>query len=154
MTLYSARVVFSSYTKRRGPKTRQIYIRRLLPLWSKITVQQLFTMSGIVLATCVLAALSQRALAAPVRVVDTDFPDPSVIKTDEGYYSFATAGNGVNTQIASSSDFQSWKLLSGQDAVPGPFPDWMANPPGIWAPDVIKRVFKSISTTDKRLNTS
>lgn len=111
-------------------------------------------MSGIILATCVLAALSQQALAAPVRVVDTDFPDPSIIKTDEGYYSFATAGNGVNAQIASSSDFKSWKLLSGHDVVPGPFPGWMANPPGIWAPDVIKRVFKPIPITDERFNTS
>ena len=92
------------------------------------------------LAASLLSLLSQQCFATPVRVLDTDFPDPSLIHTDDGYYSFATAGNGVHVQLATSPDFKSWKLLDGYDPVPGPFPDWIADKPQIWAPDVIKRV--------------
>ena len=91
-------------------------------------------------AASLLSLLSQQCFATPVRVLDTDFPDPSLIHTDDGYYSFATAGNGVHVQLATSPDFKSWKLLDGYDPVPGPFPDWIADKPQIWAPDVIKRV--------------
>lgn len=98
------------------------------------------------LAASLLSLLSQQSLATPVRVLDTDFPDPSLIHTDDGYYSFATNGNGVNVQVATSPDFKSWKRLDGYDAVPGPFPDWIADKPKIWAPDVIKRVRSFTST--------
>lgn len=37
-------------------------------------------------------------------------------------YAFATTGNGVNVQVATSPDFVSWERLSGTDALPGPFP--------------------------------
>ena len=60
--------------------------------------------------------------------------DPCVIQTDDGYYAFATSANGVNVQIAKSADFSSWELLSGSDAMPGPFPSWVASNPLIWAP--------------------
>ena len=83
---------------------------------------------------------SQSVHADTKRVLDTDFPDPCVIKTDAGYYAFGTAGNGVNVQVARSEDFSSWELLSDTDALPGPFPDWVASEPNTWAPDVIKRV--------------
>jgi beta-xylosidase len=84
------------------------------------------------------------AVAQPTRVIDSDFADPCVIQTGDGYYAFATSGNGVNVQIASSSDFASWQLLSGNDAMPGPFPSWVASTPAIWAPDVIQRVSQSV----------
>lgn len=113
-------------------------------------------MYKIALTVSVLSALSQNAFAGPiraldtkapdssvVRVLDTNFADPSVIKTDDGYYSFATVGGGVNAQVATSKDFKEWKRLDGHDAVPGPFPDWIAKAPAIWAPDVIKRVIIS-----------
>lgn len=80
------------------------------------------------------------AAAEAVRAIDTDFPDPSLIQTSDGYYVFGSGGNGVNVQIASSSDFSSWDLHSGNDALPGPFPSWVASSPSIWAPDVIQRV--------------
>ncbi|KAJ5980604.1 glycosyl hydrolase [Penicillium waksmanii] len=79
------------------------------------------------------------SVAQPTRVIDSDFADPCVIQTGDGYYAFATSGNGVNVQIASSSNFASWQLLSGNDAMPGPFPSWVASTPAIWAPDVIQR---------------
>lgn len=100
------------------------------------------------LAASLLSLLSQQSLATPVRVLDTDFPDPSLIHTDDGYYSFATAGNGVHVQVATSPDFKSWKRLDGYDPVPGPFPDWIADNPQIWAPDVIKRV-RAFSPTNE-----
>lgn len=80
------------------------------------------------------------AAADAVRALDTDFADPALIQTSDGYYAFATSGNNVNVQVASSSDFSSWDLHSGTDALPGPFPSWVASSPAIWAPDVIQRV--------------
>ncbi|EYE90694.1 glycoside hydrolase family 43 protein [Aspergillus ruber CBS 135680] len=86
------------------------------------------------------AASALSVFAAPVRVLNVDFPDPSLIKADDGWYSFATAGNGVQVQVATSSDFKTWELLKGHDAIPGPFPDWTKKEgPEVWAPDVIKR---------------
>lgn len=103
------------------------------------------------LAASIFALLSpQFGHAEPVRAVDTDFPDPCIIKTDAGYYAFATAGNGVNVQIARSDDFSSWDLLSDTDAFPGPFPDWIASEPNTWAPDVIQRVC-TLNSTSTRL---
>lgn len=89
------------------------------------------------------------AVAQPTRAIDADFADPCVIQANDGYYAFATGGNGVNVQVATSSDFASWELLSGTDAMPGPFPGWVAGAPAIWAPDVIERV--SLNTSIQTL---
>jgi len=98
----------------------------------------------------VASALS--VFAAPVRVLNTDFPDPSLIRSDNGWYSFATAGNGVQVQVATSSDFKTWELLKGHDAIPGPFPDWTKKDnPQVWAPDVIKRVCCFLSFVKKQM---
>lgn len=96
--------------------------------------------SALLLAFASTALLSGFVTAESTRVIDADFPDPCVIQVDDGYYAFATTGNGVNVQVASSSDFASWELLSGIDALPGPFPSWVASSPAVWAPDVIQRV--------------
>lgn len=96
--------------------------------------------SAIFLTFASAALLSGIVTAESTRVIDADFPDPCVVQTDDGYYAFATTGNGVNVQVASSPDFASWELLSGTDALPGPFPSWVAGSPAIWAPDVIQRV--------------
>jgi beta-xylosidase len=99
----------------------------------------LFTFASVALMTGFTAA-------QPTRAIDSDFADPCVIQSDDGYYAFATAGNGVNVQVATSSDFTSWDLLSGTDAMPGPFPSWVASSPAIWAPDVNQRVSKRIES--------
>lgn len=96
--------------------------------------------SAILLASASATLLSGFVTAESTRVIDANFPDPCVIQTDDGYYAFATNGNGVNVQVALSSDFASWELLSGTDALPGPFPSWVAESPAVWAPDVIQRV--------------
>ena len=64
--------------------------------------------------------------------------DPSVLELDGGYYAFAGAnGNpvGINVQVASSSDFSTWTVKSGYDALPNPGP-WAASPAHIWSPDI------------------
>lgn len=117
-------------------------------------------MTKIALTVTLLSALSQFAFAGPIhvggtrssnstvaRVLNTDFPDPCVLKTDKGYYSFATSGNGAHIQVATSKDFKEWKRMDHHDAIPGPFPDWIAEKPSTWAPDVIKRVCYPSSNT-------
>jgi hypothetical protein len=91
-------------------------------------------------SVALLPLLWSRANAESARVLDTNFPDPCIIETNGQYYSFATNGNGVNIQIASSPDFNTWTLMSGVDALPGPFPSWVASSPATWAPDVSQLV--------------
>jgi beta-xylosidase len=115
----------------------------IIPSFNPHHLAMSITMASTILLTFASAALMNGfAAAQPARAIDSDFADPCVIQTDDGYYAFATAGNGVNVQIASSSDFSSWDLLSGTDAMPGPFPSWVAGTPAIWAPDVNQRVSK------------
>ncbi|KAL4883571.1 glycosyl hydrolase [Aspergillus karnatakaensis] len=79
------------------------------------------------------------ALAEPRRVLDHNFPDPAVIQTEQGYYAFGTQSDGINVQVARSDDFNTWTLLEGTDALPGPFPSWVqGDNPLVWAPDVIQ----------------
>lgn len=65
-------------------------------------------------------------------VIDSDNPDPSVIKAEDGYfYLYATGGN---TWIHKSKDLVHWTFVSGaykEDAKPSWEPD-----AGIWAPDI------------------
>jgi beta-xylosidase len=96
-------------------------------------------MSSVIFFT-LASALLGLAASESSRVIDANFADPCVVQTSDGYYAFATSGNGVNVQVASSSDFSTWNLMSGTDALPGPFPSWVASSPAIWAPDVIQRV--------------
>lgn len=97
-------------------------------------------MSLSILPYATLFALVGTTIAEPFLALNNDFADPSLIQTSGGYYAFATSGNGVNAQVATSSDFNTWSLLSGTDALPGPFPSWIASPPAIWAPDVLIKV--------------
>jgi hypothetical protein len=104
-------------------------------------------MYRLVASAVLLPFLWRGAHAEPTLVLDTDFPDPCIIETNGRYYAFATGGNGVNIQIASSPDFNSWSLMSGVDALPGPFPSWVASAPATWAPDVNQLVSFKISGT-------
>ncbi|KAL4893238.1 putative arabinan-endo 1,5-alpha-L-arabinase [Aspergillus ambiguus] len=93
-----------------------------------------------VISIALYLLLGPATAAEPWNVLDIDFPDPAVISTDDGYYAFATSNGTINAQVAHSSDFNSWVLLDGVDALPGPFPDWVDEKehPDIWAPDVIQ----------------
>ncbi len=71
-------------------------------------------------------------------VLDTDFPDPSVLRAPDGYYyAYATqtkrAGQILNFQIARSTDLVTWEYLG--EALPHK-PNWAATSQRFWAPDV------------------
>ncbi|QKG53788.1 glycoside hydrolase family 43 protein [Hymenobacter sp. BRD67] len=71
-------------------------------------------------------------------VLDTDFPDPSVLLAPDGYYyAYATQtkyhGRILNFQVARSTDLVSWEHLG--EAMPAK-PVWAASTQRFWAPDV------------------
>ncbi|KAJ5218029.1 uncharacterized protein N7498_000128 [Penicillium cinerascens] len=69
--------------------------------------------------------------------LDTDFPDPSFLKAQDGkWYAFGTNGNGKRIQVASSDDFSSWTLLD-IEALPT-LSSWETDKEH-YAPDVILR---------------
>lgn len=92
--------------------------------------------------TSLLAALLCSGASAHIyRVLDSSFPDPSVVYTGSEYYAFGTTGSHVHAQVAMSPDFMNWTLLDGFDALPGPWPTWVdSSSVVLWAPDVIKLV--------------
>lgn len=60
-----------------------------------------------------------------------DFPDPSVMQAADGqYYAYATAGNGVNCQLATSSDSINWSLQGGYDCINASSITWGMPRPG------------------------
>lgn len=102
-----------------------------------------------------VALLSASALpvisapAAPAReaptyanpVIDSDFPDPAIIRARDGrHYVYATQGAGpdgrmLNIQVATSRDLVSWRRLG--DALPLK-PAWASRTQDFWAPHVIE----------------
>lgn len=74
------------------------------------------------------------SLANPV--LDSDFPDPTVIRAGGKYYAYATQGRVdgkmLNIQVASSTDLQTWKIEG--DALPQA-PSWAKT--NFWAPHVL-----------------
>ncbi len=73
-------------------------------------------------------------------VLDTDFPDPAVLKASDGfYYVYATQGGGGeaihNIQMARSRDLIEWERLG--DALPVK-PTWASQTQDFWAPHVFQ----------------
>ena len=71
-------------------------------------------------------------------VLDSDFPDPAVIRARNGsYYAYATqavqGAQWINVQVARSADLVSWELLG--DALPVR-PKWASWTQDFWAPHV------------------
>jgi arabinan endo-1,5-alpha-L-arabinosidase len=71
-------------------------------------------------------------------VLDSDFPDPSVLRAPDGYYyAYATQtkrdGQVLNFQVARSPDLRTWEHLG--EALPEK-PAWAATSQRFWAPDV------------------
>lgn len=67
-------------------------------------------------------------------VLTRDFPDPDVLQVDDMFYAYATNSEGVNVQVAWSTDLIHWDVLP--DALPQ-LPAWAAQDFGwIWAPEV------------------
>jgi arabinan endo-1,5-alpha-L-arabinosidase len=73
-------------------------------------------------------------------VLDTDFPDPAVLKAPDGYYyAYATQterdGKWLNLQVARSRDLFHWGHLG--EALPVK-PAWASKTQDFWAPDVVR----------------
>jgi arabinan endo-1,5-alpha-L-arabinosidase len=86
------------------------------------------------------AAAEQSARTYLNPVLDADFPDPAVIRADDGfYYAYATQtlrdGLWTNVQVARSPDLVHWQLLG--DALPQK-PDWAQTTQDFWAPYVVQ----------------
>jgi beta-xylosidase len=72
------------------------------------------------------------ALTNPV--LDRDFPDPDALRVNGAWYAYATNGNGINIQAATSEDLLNWRFLG--NALPRA-PRWAAQGFGYnWAPEV------------------
>ena len=97
-------------------------------------------------ATILIGVLALLASAGQARapstyanpVLDTDFPDPTVIRAGDGtYYAYGTQtkrdGGWINIQVASSSDLVHWRYLG--DAMPAK-PRWASATQDFWAPHV------------------
>ena len=94
--------------------------------------------SAVMLCVLVLAGCSAPAPAVDTDVLvpfalDADFADPAVLEVDGTFYAYATQGNGVNIQVATSPDLATWTLVD-TDALPQ-VPAW-STPGDTWAPDV------------------
>jgi arabinan endo-1,5-alpha-L-arabinosidase len=106
-------------------------VRRLLPLLAASMALALGSCSSIAPRT-----LRPATYANPV--LDTDFPDPAVLRAPDGfYYAYATQsqrdGQWVNLQVARSSDLVRWEHLG--DALPSK-PAWASKTQDFWAPHV------------------
>jgi beta-xylosidase len=66
-------------------------------------------------------------------VLDTDFPDPFVLKVGDTWWAYATEGNAQHIQVARSNDLASWEQLD--DALPQ-IPAWSLG--RTWAPEVTR----------------
>jgi beta-xylosidase len=85
-------------------------------------------------------------------VLARNFPDASILQTEEGWFAYAT-NDGVNVQVAHSNDLSSWKVIPDsrhptgrRDAMPS-LPRWVVGPDrdpstpstdDVWAPEVMK----------------
>lgn len=72
-------------------------------------------------------------------VIDADFPDPAVVRADDGrFYVYGTQGGEPmrNIQAARSDDLVNWTQLP--DILPAK-PKWASRTQDFWAPDVYRR---------------
>ncbi|KAJ9148457.1 Glycosyl hydrolase family 43 protein [Pleurostoma richardsiae] len=83
------------------------------------------------------ALFANLAAATPAQVLNTDFPDPSILNDPKtgNWFAFATAGNGEKVQVASGpSATGPWTWQDTTNVLPDTG-SWAVNT-GIWAPDV------------------
>jgi arabinan endo-1,5-alpha-L-arabinosidase len=90
------------------------------------------------LAGCATPAPPEAAATYQNPVLDTDFPDPAVLRAPDGfYYAYATQGphdgRTVNIQTARSRDLVHWDHVG--DALPLK-PSWASRTQDFWAPHV------------------
>lgn len=68
-----------------------------------------------------------------------NFPDPSMMRSNEQWYAYATNEGPTHVQLATSPDFTNWDYQAGFDVMPQ-LPPWVdAANPNVWAPKVWQR---------------
>jgi hypothetical protein len=97
---------------------------------------QYFTTASVAL---VAFSIIEPIAAAPVKVIDADFADPSILSVGGKWYAYGTGSGGKKVQVATADVFEGpWKV-SSDDGLPTA-PGWVASNPLVWAPDVVDRV--------------
>ncbi len=94
----------------------------------------------LLLAAACVTPDPRREPAGRAIAIDADFPDPAVLRAEDGsYYAYATqgsvAGRMVNIQLARSPDLAQWQHLG--DALPVK-PAWASRTQDFWAPHVAR----------------
>lgn len=109
--------------------------------------------SSLITLSCSLGLLTSAANALAIPKIDirqnlqpvmngANFPDPAVIRVNNGWYAFSTNAHVndkyIHIQVASTPDWKTWNLLNGVDALPN-LPAWVDQVnPRVWAPDVVQ----------------
>jgi beta-xylosidase len=91
-------------------------------------------------ATVALFTLGVDAAATP-RLGGRNFPDPAIIRSDDGWRAYATEvtvdSKKIHVPIAYTKDFKAWEFRGQKDAMPT-IASWVnQKKPKIWAPDVV-----------------
>lgn len=69
-------------------------------------------------------------------VIESNFPDPFIMKIEGGYLAFSTNSNSRNVPVAFSTDLVTWEAR--RDAMPA-LARWVRlSRPDVWAPEVIQ----------------
>ncbi|MBB4686894.1 glycoside hydrolase family 43 protein [Amycolatopsis jiangsuensis] len=94
--------------------------------------------TGSAVAAAVLLALvhspAALAVSAPRLLLDQDFPDPDIVKTESGYFAFSTnTGSGKIPVASAPAPGGPWQVVG--DALAA-VPKWAKPDGGLWAPDV------------------
>lgn len=102
-------------------------------------IRSLLAAAALLLAGCTTAS-PDPAPPGPRLAIDSDFPDPAVLRAEDGtYYAYATQsrvdGRMVNIRIARSRDLARWEHIG--DALPVK-PAWASRTQDFWAPHVAK----------------
>ncbi|KAL9122170.1 MAG: hypothetical protein Q9187_001271 [Circinaria calcarea] len=97
--------------------------------------------------------LKKRSISGPV--ISVNFPDPAIIQdpVDNSWYAFSSGSAGKNVPVARSTDFSTWNVIEGFDAVPQ-LGKWSTGA-NVWAPDVVQLAdgtfvlyYSAVSTQD------
>lgn len=86
-----------------------------------------------------IAGLSNAATSP--RLGGRNFPDPSIIRVDDGWRAYATEvtvdGKKVHVPMAYTKDWKTWQFRGQKDAMPTLAPWVHQTKPKVWAPDVV-----------------
>jgi len=91
-------------------------------------------------AAIALFTLGSDAAATP-RLGGRNFPDPAIIRADDGWRAYATEvtvdGKKIHVPMAYTKDFKSWEFRGQKDGMPKLAPWINTKKPKVWAPDVV-----------------